>query len=158
MTNMPQGVYGYLRRNNGVADVFALSGANSVLRAGAAPERCNAQQVSGEFFPALGVNALFGRTFGPDANRPGSAGRVVVLSYRFWRTRFGEDGSILGTTVRLDSELFTIIGVMPPSFIGVDRADVPDFLLPLSENPRYEPWVLGRLKPGISSRFDPGNA
>ena len=150
MTNMPRGVYEYLRRNSGVADVFALSGAGPVLRAGAAPEQCNAQQVSGEFFPVLGVNALLGRTFGPDDDHPESAGRVVVLSYRFWSTRFGQDGSILGTSVRLDSQSFTVIGVMPPSFIGVDRAAVPDFWLPLAGNPRYEPWVLARLKPGVS--------
>lgn len=114
MTNLPFAVYSYLRRNRGAADVFALTSASPVLRAGAAPEKGNTQLVSGSFFSALGVNALLGRTIGADDDHP-----------------------------------FTIIGIMPPDFVGVDRSRIPDLWFPFAGRDP-EVWVLARLKPGVT--------
>jgi putative ABC transport system permease protein len=72
-------------------------------------------QFSPDFFDALGVGPALGRTFLPDEIEPGK-NRVVVLSHRLWKERFGGDQSIAGRSVRLDGEAYTIVGVMPPSF------------------------------------------
>lgn len=152
MTNLPYAVYSSFERDaRVVADVFAVTGSDVVLRAGGAGEQATAHRVSGSFFPALGVHALMGRTIGPDDNPRSAAGRVAVLSHGFWSRRFGGDPATLGAIVRLDGEPYTVIGVMPPDFFGVDRSRVPDLWIPLApESPEDSAWVLGHLQPGIS--------
>jgi predicted permease len=152
MTNLPYAVYEYLRRDrDALADVFAISWSSPVFQAGANPERTIAHEVSGSFFPGLGVHALMGRTIGPDEDRPGTANRVAVISYAFWSRRFGRDPSALGASVRLSGEPFTVIGVMPAEFFGLDRGDVPDLWVPLAADPHPgQVWVVGRLRPGVS--------
>ncbi|HKY41611.1 MAG TPA: ABC transporter permease, partial [Pyrinomonadaceae bacterium] len=79
------------------------------------PERVAAAKVSTEWFNILGVEPLLGRTIA--ANEQGPNGqRVLVISYGLWQRRFGGDKAVLGQTVSLDDEPFTIIGVMPPQF------------------------------------------
>ena len=79
------------------------------------PERVAAAKVSTDFFPMLGVEPLIGRTIAPAEQGP-SGQRVLVISYGLWQRRFGGDKAVLGQTVSLDDEPFTIIGVMPPQF------------------------------------------
>jgi predicted permease len=152
MTNLPYPVFEYFRRDHSVlADVFAISPASPVLRAGGISERAAAHEVSGSFFPSLGVQALMGRTITPDDDRVGPANRVAVIGYAFWSRQFGRDPSALGADVRLSGERFTVVGIMPPEFFGLDRGRVPDLWVPLAVDP--DPggaWVLGRLRPGVS--------
>jgi predicted permease len=152
MTNLPYPVFEYFRRDRGVlSDVFAIGWSSPVFRAGAVSERARAHEVSGSFFPSLGVQALMGRTIGPDDDRAGAANRVAVISYAFWSRQFGRDPSALGADVRLSGERFTVVGVMPPEFFGLDRGMVPDLWVPLAVDPNpSEVWVLGRLRPGVS--------
>ena len=76
-----------------------------------------AQLVSDDFFAALRVAPLIGRTFAQDENVVPNAAAVTVLSYPFWQSRFGGDSSILGQFVRLQNGLsFSVIGVMPVSY------------------------------------------
>jgi predicted permease len=152
MTNLPYPVFEYFRRDHSVlSDVFAIGWSSPVLRAGGISERARAHEVSGSFFPSLGVPALIGRTIGPDDDQIGAANRVAVISYAFWSRQFGRDPSALSADVRLSGERFTVVGVMPPEFFGVDRGSVPDLWVPLAadQNPG-EVWVLGRLRPGVS--------
>ena len=79
------------------------------------PERIAAGKVSTEFFNILGVEPLLGRTIAPSEQGP-KGERVLVISHGLWQRRFGGDPSVLGKTVSLDDEPFTIIGVMPPQF------------------------------------------
>lgn len=79
------------------------------------PERIAAAKVSTEFFNMLGVEPLIGRTIAATEQAP-SGQRVLVISYGLWQRRFGGDNAVLGQTVSLDDEPFTIIGVMPPQF------------------------------------------
>ena len=152
MTNLPYPVFEYFRRDRSVlSDVFAISLSSLVFRAGGLSERATAHEVSGSFFPSLGVQALMGRTLGPDDDRAGAANHVAVISYAFWSRRFGRDPSALGADVRLSGERFTVAGIMPPEFCGVDRGEVPDLWVPLAADPDPDDvWVLGRLRPGIS--------
>jgi len=153
MTNLPYSAFSHLQKDRQVlADIFAIIPSQAVVHAGTAAEKVNAHWVSASFFPALGISPLAGRTLGSDGGQPGVQGPTVVLSYSFWSRRFGRDPSILGTVVRIDGELFAVVGVMPPRFFGFDRAQVPDLWLPLPANsdPSSQVWVLGHLKPGIS--------
>ncbi len=152
MTNLPYPVFDYFRRDHSVlSDVFAISPSSPVFRAGGMSERARAHEVSGSFFPSLGIQALMGRTFGPDDDRAGAANHVAVISYAFWSRRFGRDPSTLGADVRLSGERFTVVGVMPPEFFGLDRGMVPDLWVPLAvDQDPGQVWVLGRLRPGVS--------
>ena len=79
------------------------------------PERVAAAKVSTHFFNMLGVEPLLGRTIAPAEQGPGGQ-RVLVISHGLWQRRFGGDKAVLGQTVSLDDEPYTIIGVMPPQF------------------------------------------
>lgn len=79
------------------------------------PERVAAGKVSTEFFNMLGVEPLIGRTIAPAEQGPNGQ-RVLVISHGLWQRRFGGDPAVLGKSVSLDDEPFTIIGVMPPQF------------------------------------------
>jgi MacB-like protein len=63
----------------------------------------------------LGIPPMLGRTFRPDEDRPGG-NRVVVLNYKFWKQRFGGDRNVLGREIALDSQTYTVVGVMPAYF------------------------------------------
>jgi putative ABC transport system permease protein len=79
------------------------------------PERIEGGRVSKEFFSILGVSPALGRTFSPDEDRPGGA-PVAMLSHRRWQEHYGSDPKVLGKTVRIDGEEYTIIGVLPAGF------------------------------------------
>ena len=79
------------------------------------PERVAAAKVSTDFFPMLGIEPMYGRTIAPGEQGPNGQ-RVLVISHGLWQRRFGGEQSVLGQTVSLDDEPFTIIGIMPPHF------------------------------------------
>ncbi|HEY6270281.1 MAG TPA: ABC transporter permease [Candidatus Acidoferrum sp.] len=83
---------------------------------GAEPQQVPGALISGNFFNALGSQPLLGRTIQPEDDQPGGNNRVVVLSYALWNSRIGVDPKILGHTLNVNAEPFTVIGVMPPGF------------------------------------------
>jgi predicted permease len=109
-----------------------------VAKTGAADERQEAaavQLVSGNYFSALGVQALRGRTFAP--GEPDSA----VLSYIAWRQRFNGDRTVVGRTVQLQGVPVVIVGVAPERFGGTSPPAAPDFWVPMTLQPRLLPNV-----------------
>ena len=87
------------------------------------PEQLAGAAVSQDFFQVMGIEPALGRAFLPGEQQPGG-GRVVVLSHGLWRRRFAGDRGILGGTIRLDGEPYTIVGIMPPGFGYPDRAEL----------------------------------
>jgi putative ABC transport system permease protein len=79
------------------------------------PEQVSGLRVSSTFFPTLGVNPFLGRNFLPEEEVLGKD-RVVILSYGLWKRKYGADRSLVGKTIRVDGEDFTVIGVMPQDF------------------------------------------
>jgi predicted permease len=152
MTNLPYAVFEHLQKNTSVLSaIFALTADTRALRATNDSERVLVHEVSGSFFPALGVAPLFGRALDPQDARPGATNQVAVLSYLFWSHHFGRDPSALGATVRVDAVPYTIVGVMGPAFFGVDPSQLPAMWVPLPSDPDTgDVWVLGRLKRRIS--------
>ncbi|HVP00099.1 MAG TPA: ABC transporter permease [Bryobacteraceae bacterium] len=151
-TNLPHEFFEVLRGDHTVLSaVFALQGSDLALRAGDSSEQARIHAVSGSYFPALGVPPLLGRAIGPGDDQRGAANHVVVISDAFWSRQFGRDPSILGSGICLSGERYTIAGIMPPGFIGVDRGNVPDLWIPLAADPHPgDLWILGRLRPGVS--------
>ncbi len=95
--------------------VAAIEPVSRNLTASDEPERVAAAKVSTDFFTMLGVEPMYGRTIAPSEQGPNGQ-RVLVISHGLWQRRFGGQESVLGQTVALDDEPFTIIGVMPPHF------------------------------------------
>ena len=118
--------------------------------------------VSGNFFATLGTRAILGRTFGPADDSP-SAKPVVMLSYAFWKSRFGGDPSIVGKLILLEKTLFIVVGVAAPGFAGLNPGLPDDLWIPLSSQPSVAPYfpkrtaanslwleMMARLRPGVS--------
>ena len=126
-------------------------------------ERVPAEIVSGTYFQVLGVGAAIGRVITPDDDRERHTGVVAVLSYDYWRTRFGANPNVLGQTIVANNHKLTIVGVSQAGFDGVDLGYVPNLRVPISMKAEMTPnwddmdnrrsrWVnvFGRLKPGVT--------
>jgi putative ABC transport system permease protein len=132
----------------------AISSRNFNLTGDGEPLRIQGAAVSASFFSVLRIDPVLGRLFTAEEDRPGAT-RVVALSYRLWTSRFGEDPQILGKTIRLDGESYTVLGVMPPTFHFPDPDD--DVWIPLALGPAelanhgsHNLLVIARLKDGVS--------
>ncbi|MGH9161020.1 MAG: ABC transporter permease [Vicinamibacteraceae bacterium] len=92
---------------------------------------------SGDFFTTLGVTAMLGRTFTPadDARGGGPEGPVAVISHAFWQRRFGGAASIIGSRLVVEGVPFTIIGVTPPEFFGIEVGHAFDVAVPFGTEP-----------------------
>ena len=95
---------------------FTLTGVGDAMRV---PGR----NVSADFFQVFGVSPVLGRTFVPSDDRPGAA-RIVVLSYGFWRSKFGGDSRIINRFIELDNKPYAVVGVLPADFRFSAPADV----------------------------------
>jgi len=131
--------------------LFELSGTGE-------PAAVNATRMSGEVFAALGVAPLLGRIFTQQEENQ----QVAVLSYGMWRNRFHGDANVLGSTITLYRNPYTVIGVMPRDFefpLNPGHVNQSELWLPLSLPPEeftaggagsWNSRMVGRLKPGIT--------
>lgn len=127
------------------------------------PEQYSTEMISGNYFQMLGVNASLGRALKPADDQP-NATPVAVMSYRVWQNNFHSEAKIVGETIMVSGNPFTLIGVMPPSFFGDALSQNPTELwLPLSLEPSFrqqgsllhrwnQHWLMlkGRLRPGVN--------
>jgi putative ABC transport system permease protein len=124
-----------------------------VLTGQKTPARLSTLFVTASFFDVLGVSPLKGRTFLPDEDHPGKP-RAAVLGYGAWQRHFGGDPEIIGKSVLLDDQAYSIVGVMPAAFgLPRDRSDVfclPGFDLKRTDRGSHYLQSMGRLKPGVS--------
>ena len=125
------------------------------------PERLAAMQVSADYFKMLGATPVWGRAFHDDDMLPEH--RVIILSDRLWRRRFNADPAIVGRTLRLNAESWTVIGILPPrfehvggSYRSLPNGDTVDAWTPAWFNPK-QPMrnahfmnAIGRMKPGVT--------
>jgi predicted permease len=145
-----------LRSAHSIEDMLGFDPDHTEITGDALPEDVNAiylTENAGSFF---GVRPLLGRNIQPtDAHGAGPS--AVVLNYRFWQRHYGGDPHVIGRTLELDHTVFTIVGVMPPSFAFNDTLGVGDVYLPGSslhlretgpyQHPAYIPWI--KLKPHV---------
>ncbi|HEV2913882.1 MAG TPA: ABC transporter permease [Pyrinomonadaceae bacterium] len=151
----PPGFEDYRARTDVFENAGASSGGSFNLTGEGEPERIQARGVTAGFFETLGVEAALGRTFLPEEDKPGNE-HVVVLSNGLWQRRYGADPGVVGRTITLDGEGYTVVGVMPAGFrfYGQDDAWAPLALNAemMSPNRRGSEFLLmiARLKPGVS--------
>ena len=137
--------------------IWRWTGFNMSASDGQLPEFLNAGTCSWKFFSTLGVSAVLGRSFTPTDDNPGAA-RTAILSWSLFERRFNHNPAILGNAVRLNGQLYTIVGVLPEWF----RYPNPKIQLWVPwqiEVPREILWshydhigyVVGRLKEGVRS-------
>src|SRR5262245_49872559 len=125
-------------------------------------ERVPGEMVSGTYFQVLGVGAAIGRVIMPDDDRVRGDSRVAVLSFDYWRTRFGADPAVVGRQLTISNYSYTIIGVSQAGFDGLDIGYVPRVRVPIMINAQLTPnwddidnrrsrWVnvFARMKPGV---------
>ncbi len=155
----------------GLSDLAAFEAgrdAIGVRRAGSnhGAEPYMGEFVSGNAFDTLGVSAWMGRLLRPADDVKG-APLVVVMSYRTWQQKFGQDASVVGSSVFINGQAFTVVGITPPGFFGERlMGDPASFYLPLSaspvvangafdvlDNPQLT-WLnlIGRLQPGVDTK------
>jgi predicted permease len=128
---------------------FNLTGAGE-------PERVQGRLVSAEFFSTLGIEPLLGRDFLAEEDRPGAT-PAAILSYGFWRRRFGNDPGIIGKHLTLNNQSFTVIGITPANFQFGEEADITVPIGLSAERFRLrgrDPGsdVVARLKPNVSEQ------
>jgi macrolide transport system ATP-binding/permease protein len=133
------------------------------LSQGGGNERLWGYLVSGNYFNLLGVSAYRGRMFTQEDDRAQGESPVVVLSHDCWNKRFGGDPNIVGRTIRLNNNSYTVVGVAPPAFKGTVLLFTPEIYAPMNMAKQIEPgsnWLnergdgmlfgLGRLKRDVT--------
>jgi predicted permease len=128
-------------------------------------QRMFSELVTGNYFSTLGLSPVRGRFFLPDEDSAPGAHAVAVMNYGTWQSRFGAAPDVIGKTLRLNRVVFTVIGVAPPHFIGVNAIFGPDLWIPAAMAEQLLPnemqtvfsdrsktvfQAVGRLKPGAT--------
>jgi predicted permease len=159
-----------MRRHNDVmTDLAAYSPVRlNVSIDGSIEPTADGQMVSGHYFSILGVNPAIGRSIGEEDDAAINAHPVAMISHSYWTRRFDSQPSAVGRTIALSGAPFTIIGVTPPGFSGLEVGMAPDIFVPLMMQPAlvhaqenllidrpnlYHMWlrVFGRLGPGVTT-------
>src|ERR1044071_3465991 len=154
---------------SGICAAESAPGRRQISIAGAPQETATAQLISENYFSLLGIEPAIGRLFSPNEAKAPGEDPYVVLSYDYWRRRFGARTSAIGTPIRMYGATLTVIGVAAPRFYGTSVSDRPDFWIPLLMQPQVMPgrdwlhedlsqslekvmWLhaFGRLKPGVT--------
>jgi len=133
---------GYVRITQG----FNLTGEGE-------PQRVLTSYATASLFPMLGVRVVAGRWFVPEEDRAGGA-PVVMLGHRLWQSRFGGDPGVIGRSITLDNQRYTVVGILPAGF---QLLRWPDLWMPmgqfgddLTEHVHHGMSTIARLKPGVS--------
>jgi len=122
------------------------------------------EYVSGNYFAMFGIGAYAGRVLTPKDDVKGAA-PVVVMNYRTWQQKYGEDPSIVGASLAINGQPFTVVGIAPAGFFGDRLQNPPEFWIPLADEPIVNragsfldmpesDWldVIGRIAPGVNPR------
>ncbi|HKO61274.1 MAG TPA: ABC transporter permease [Pyrinomonadaceae bacterium] len=154
----------YLNYRDGVANVSGLAAASDVklYLGGNNVERIDGLMVTDNYFSLLGGGSTIGRTFFDKECQAPLQCPVAVLSHGFWQRRFGSDEGVIGSSITLNQQRFSVLGVASPDFRGAELA-VPDVWIPITMQPALMPetksldapnlsWltVVGRLKDNVS--------
>jgi predicted permease len=168
----------YFRDHNEVfSEIFAADSTlpqlevtvpDSSLGKGAQKESARVRLVSGDYFGTLLVTPAAGTFFTREVDRARGGSPIAVLSYAFWKQRFGLDPLAIGKTIQIHQTSFQIVGVTPPGFFGETVGDLPDLWIPMMMQDSVYPgrdlltpskdltnmhiWlqVMARLKPGVT--------
>jgi hypothetical protein len=160
--DLPAAFARQMQKSGLFSDVITATPDGLSFSCDARAERIIGEAVSPNFFAALGVHPILGQTFTPAVQHGGWAAEAVI-SYSFWKHRFGGDPAIIGRTIRLNTYPFTIVGVSPPSFFGITRGTNNEVRIPvlpegrevreislISGSPDWPITTVARLRPGAT--------
>jgi predicted permease len=140
----------YEKDNKAFGQIATFNEDSATLTGAGDAARLPTVMVTSSFFPVLQVNSAMGRTFLPGEDQQGK-NRVVLLSDKIWRDRFGANPNVLGKTITLDGAQYSVVGIMPVGFAFPQEAA---FWLPLAVGAdpgnTYSRPVVGRLRPSVS--------
>jgi predicted permease len=150
--------------NEVFSGMFARFPLYSSVTIGNQSERVKAELVSGTYFDVLGVGTAIGRPFTPEDDKTPHGHPLVMLSYNYWKRRFGGRADVIGNTMLVSNQKMTIVGVAQAGFDGVELGDPPAIFVPMMMEVELMPlnkdmltnrrnrWVntFGRLKPGVT--------
>src|SRR5579863_822986 len=160
-------MYRDLREQNSVFDgILAADRAQAGVSWHDQAESKDAEIVSGNYFQLLGLKPAMGRLFTPQDESGKNANPVAILSYDYWRTRFGAAADIVGQTILINGHPFTVVGVAPSHFDSAIGGYRPGVFVPVTMIEQAIPWravlddlknhhsacltVVARLKPGVT--------
>ncbi|MDE3201441.1 MAG: ABC transporter permease, partial [Acidobacteriota bacterium] len=154
-------------RNRTFKNLFLVKISGSMgVDSGGNPTTAWPYMVSGNYFDSLEIHPYLGRFLHASDEKGKNSAPYVVLSYAFWSSYFHGDKNVIGKPLSINKHLFTIIGVAPADFRGTELFFAPAFWIPIVDQPivegydslqyrgNHSPWVMGRLKPGVT----PGEA
>jgi predicted permease len=137
-------------------DVSLWTSAQGTLRVGADAERSWFEFADARYLPTLGIRPAIGRNFSAEEDAVPGGPRVVILSDAFWQRRFNADSSVVGQSLIVDGDPYTVVGVLPPGFRGLSgRAELLVSFMAQDAAMLGEAWshayeLLARLEPGVS--------
>src|SRR5262249_12931974 len=156
----------YREQNQVFSDLIASGPRFAGLGAGAELEEVACELVSENYFSALGVRLVKGRSFTAEDNSAPGVSAVAILSHGLWRRRFGANPEIIGQTITLNGASFNVVGVAPPGFKGIFTDRPTEVWTPVMmyeplmqlnpgnnrHNRRSSGWLklMGRMKPGVT--------
>jgi MacB-like periplasmic core domain len=134
-------------------------------------EPATASMVTGGYFSGLGISPVAGRLLNETDLQP-SAPRATVIAYAYWQRKFGGSFAVLGESIGLNGQSYTLVGVAPPGFTGLQPGQPEDLWIPVTDDVAIRPWqsgpphgqsmfgsrqwswltVVGRLQPGVSPK------
>src|SRR3984893_9021630 len=154
----------YRDRNDVFSGLIAYRFAPMSISHESRNERVWGYLVSGNYFDVLGVQPFLGRYFVPEEDKTPGSHPVAIISYGCWQKRFASDRGIVGQALRLNGQVFTVIGVAPKGFSGAEGGSAPELFVPMMTAHAIDPgsdwlesrdsdnlFVVGRLKPGVTS-------
>src|SRR5262245_7084078 len=159
-TPAPANYADWKAQNHTFETIAAMSWESFSLTGDGVPEKVQAESVTADMLPMLGVQPLYGRFFLPEEDRPG-ANAVVIISYGLWQRRYGGDPGLIGRDILLDDRKTTVVGIMPMGFEFMDKVAYASFGIDLWKPAAFTPEqlnargshylaVAGRLKPGVT--------
>jgi len=149
-------------RNHSFDSVVAYTMTRAGLNTGGKASGTWLYEASGNYFDALGVQPYLGRFFHSSDEHGPNSSPYIVLSYAYWKSHFQDDPSVVGRAVQLNKFPYTILGVAPPKFRGIELFFSPDYWVPLVNQEQVEGWnslnarasrgiwIVGRAKDGVS--------
>ncbi len=152
------------KANTGFSGIAAHTAFNANVAYNGVTVNGEGIQVSGLYFPVLGVRPALGRLLGPQDDTPVGQNFVVVVSYAFWSSQLGNDQQIIGQTIIVNGQSMNVIGVGPNGFEGTTLGVTPAVFVPMSmreqlksgndndltSRDHYWAYLFARLKPGVS--------
>ena len=152
----------YRSHTQAFSSLMLYSSVGLNLTGGAEPRLVMGQIATANYFSTLGVTPVVGRSFLPEEDASPGAYPVAVISYRFWQREYAGDPNVTSRTVGLNGQAYSIVGVAPRGFDGIDTLTATEIWLPLMMYPQVYPapglvnqrrallfFMVGRLKPGV---------